>query len=65
MKKEWFRDYFNELYGNVILDSIQPSYTLNQVKFVEEALQPNPGASILDLFCGKGRHTLILAKKRL
>ncbi len=63
MKKEWFRDYFNELYGNVILDSIQPSYTLNQVKFVEEALQPNPGASILDLFCGKGRHTLVLAKK--
>jgi SAM-dependent methyltransferase len=63
MKIEWFHDYFNESYGSIILDSIQPAYTQSQVQFIEEALQPKPGASILDLFCGKGRHTLLLAKK--
>jgi ubiquinone/menaquinone biosynthesis C-methylase UbiE len=63
MKIDWFHSYFNESYGSIILDSIQPAYTKNQVQFIEEALQPKPGASILDLFCGKGRHALLLAQK--
>jgi SAM-dependent methyltransferase len=63
MKNDWFHAYFDESYGNLILDSILPEYTENQVCFIEKALQPKKQASFLDLFCGKGRHTLVLAKK--
>ncbi|MDD4615431.1 MAG: class I SAM-dependent methyltransferase, partial [Caldisericia bacterium] len=63
MKKEWFHSYFDESYGSIILDTILPDYTKNQVRFLQEALKPEPNASFLDLFCGKGRHALLLAKQ--
>jgi SAM-dependent methyltransferase len=63
LKKEWFHDYFNSSYGKIILDNVKDSYTVNQVNFMLNILNPADNSNILDLFCGKGRHSLVLAKK--
>ncbi|MCK5848926.1 MAG: class I SAM-dependent methyltransferase [Caldisericia bacterium] len=63
LKKEWFHDYFNSDYGKIILDNVKSSYTIDQVDFILNVLNPEANSTILDLFCGKGRHSLVLAKK--
>ncbi|GAI67091.1 unnamed protein product, partial [marine sediment metagenome] len=34
-----------------------------QVEFIEESIPLKPGQKILDLACGYGRHSILLAKK--
>ena len=40
-----------------------PALTLIEVDFLEKALAPPPGASLLDIPCGSGRHSVELARR--
>jgi Cyclopropane fatty acid synthase and related methyltransferases len=42
---------------------LTPERTLREVNFIEEILHLKPGAEILDLACGVGRHSIELAKR--
>ena len=40
-----------------------PALTLGDVDFLEKALEVNPGARLLDIPCGNGRHSIELARR--
>ncbi|MBI2913566.1 MAG: methyltransferase domain-containing protein [Chloroflexi bacterium] len=50
----WFRRF---------VPRIDPALTARQVEFIVEALGLPPGASVLDLCCGPGRHAVPLAQR--
>jgi len=62
-EKEWFQDYFDSSYSELILDSIKEEFTNEQVSMLETLLELKPSDKVLDLFCGKGRHAIPLARK--
>ncbi|MCR4433737.1 MAG: class I SAM-dependent methyltransferase [Caldiserica bacterium] len=60
---DWLPDYFDDYYLKCVLEEIPPERTLKQVEFVLPFL-PNPESGpLLDVGCGIGRHTLLLAKR--
>jgi cyclopropane fatty-acyl-phospholipid synthase-like methyltransferase len=60
---DWWKEYFNEDYADLILDTITPEFTKIQVELLIETLSLKPNDQILDICCGKGRHSLELAKR--
>jgi cyclopropane fatty-acyl-phospholipid synthase-like methyltransferase len=60
---DWWKEYFNEDYADLILDAITPEFTKIQVELLIETLSLKPNDQILDICCGKGRHALELAKR--
>jgi SAM-dependent methyltransferase len=58
----WFQHWFNKDYLN-LYSYRNPEEAAKHVNFLVKALQLHKGESILDLGCGKGRHSLLLAKK--
>lgn len=63
MKNDWFVDYFDKEYADLILDSITPEFTKIQVDLLIDSLSLGVGDQILDVCCGKGRHAIELARK--
>jgi SAM-dependent methyltransferase len=58
----WWDSYFQELYLR-IFDAIQTAeHTAQEVAWIMTALDLRPGARILDLCCGQGRHAALLAR---
>ncbi len=60
MSAKWYDEYFDEVYLELYgsgLDSAR-----HQVGFIVQALGLPPGAAVLDLACGPGRHSLELAR---
>jgi SAM-dependent methyltransferase len=64
-ENEWFIDYFNQDYQSWILETIKEDLTLKQIELLESALSLQADSKILDLFCGIGRHAIVLAQKDL
>jgi SAM-dependent methyltransferase len=59
---EWRQEFF--LSGwYTLLEDIPPERTAAQVDFVAEALELQAGARVLDVACGIGRHSLLLAAR--
>lgn len=58
----WYRDFFDSAYLALYADRINEKQTKREVQMVETALQLAPGARILDLACGTGRHSVLLAR---
>ena len=62
-KKEWFESWFDSPYYHILYkdrDEKEASLFLdNLIRF----LNPGPGAKILDVACGKGRHSIHLHNK--
>ena len=58
----WYAEVFNEDYLRTIPKS-EPRQTLREASFIVDRLGLEPGARVLDLACGTGRHTIQLAKK--
>lgn len=61
--KSWYRRYFGQRYYNAIKDILTQQRTQKEVGFIELVLDLPPGAPILDLACGYGRHAIELAKR--
>ncbi len=63
MQPEWFETFFQSVAVEFWNRAIPPSHTLMEVDFLEQALAPPPGASLLDIPCGSGRHSVELARR--
>ncbi len=59
----WFRGFFEREWLDQVALRIPPEQTAAQVDFVVEALDLAPGARVLDLACGHGRHSVELARR--
>jgi SAM-dependent methyltransferase len=57
----WYDGFFESGW----LDYVQPEHdvTLRQVDFLVEELALAPGNSVLDVACGRGRHSIELARR--
>jgi SAM-dependent methyltransferase len=62
--KPWFEEIFDEDYLRT-LPFMTPEQTLREVSFIEASLEATPGAEILDVGCGYGRHAIELVEKGL
>ena len=60
---DWFDGYFEEEWLDEIALHIPEERTRKEVDFVLERLELEPGARVLDIACGHGRHSLELARR--
>ena len=58
---EWFTSFFDAAYVAQLREEKPPAQTRREVDFLLRALRPAPGARILDVPCGYGRHAAALA----
>src|SRR5271163_3153309 len=61
----WYVDFFRSDYLNVYGHTFTEERAEKESSFVASALELKPGASVLDLCCGQGRHSVQLAKRGL
>ena len=61
----WYVDFFRADYLNVYGHMFTEERAEKESAFVASALGLKPGASVLDLCCGQGRHSVQLAKRGL
>jgi SAM-dependent methyltransferase len=59
----WARDFFSGLFVELWLRAIPEEQTRQEADFLEAVLGLPAGASVLDLACGGGRHSLELAAR--
>jgi len=59
--KEWFREWFSSPYYDLLYYKRNEQEAAAFVKVLVQCLQPKPGSTILDVACGKGRHSKVLA----
>ncbi|MDB4979731.1 MAG: Methyltransferase type 11 [Myxococcales bacterium] len=62
--KPWFEEVFDEDYLRT-LPFMSGEQTLREVEFIEASLAARPGARILDIGCGYGRHAIELVQRGL
>lgn len=58
----WWEDYFGDLYLRLLEATLAPDQTAREVAGVMAMLRLRPGACILDVGCGQGRHVVPLAR---
>jgi SAM-dependent methyltransferase len=62
--KPWFEEVFDEDYLRT-LPFMSADQTLREVEFIEASLALKPGARVLDIGCGYGRHAIELVQRGL
>jgi SAM-dependent methyltransferase len=60
---EWPVAFFDDDYLKMYLPQFTDDRTEAEVDFIEKSLEPAPGAAVLDLACGFGRHAIRMAKR--
>ena len=60
---EWPVAFFDDEYLKIYLHQFTPERTDREVDFIEAALGLSPGAAVLDLACGSGRHAILMARR--
>jgi SAM-dependent methyltransferase len=60
--RSWYVDFFRDDYLEVYHHLFTKERTEKEVAFAEQALQLKTGATILDLCCGPGRHSVLFAR---
>ncbi|MEO7314845.1 MAG: class I SAM-dependent methyltransferase [Ginsengibacter sp.] len=59
----WFKDWFNSPYYHQLYFKRDEREAAEFIDHLVERLQPQPGATMIDIACGKGRHSVQLASK--
>ena len=63
MTESWFKDWFNSPYYHQLYFKRDEKEAAAFIDKLIEYLRPAPGARMLDVACGKGRHSIQLAGK--
>jgi len=63
-KPDWYTDFFNGPVLNVLRKMMPPAVTVAECDFLYKELGLAPGACVLDVPCGAGRHAAELARRR-
>ncbi len=63
MQLEWFETFFQGVAVEFWNRAIPPAVTLTEADFLEKTLALPPGARLLDIPCGSGRHSIELARR--
>ncbi|CAA9317366.1 MAG: hypothetical protein AVDCRST_MAG68-2729 [uncultured Gemmatimonadetes bacterium] len=58
----WWEGYFDETFVELYRDFLTPERTAREVAGIREMVPLEPGAEVLDVACGWGRHSLALAE---
>jgi SAM-dependent methyltransferase len=61
MEKDWFKSWFDSPYYHILYRDRDDREAKEFMDRLIDYLQPNPGSRILDMPCGKGRHSRYLA----
>lgn len=59
--KAWYKDWFNSHYYHLLYQHRDDREALAFIHTLIQYLSPSPGASMVDIACGKGRHSKALA----
>lgn len=59
--KDWYKDWFNSPYYHLLYNNRDEQEALLFIESLIKYLQPAAGATMLDVACGKGRHSKALA----
>jgi SAM-dependent methyltransferase len=63
VQKHWFKDWFNSPYYHLLYNNRDEKEAAAFIDKLLAYLQPAPGALMLDVACGRGRHARYLADK--
>jgi SAM-dependent methyltransferase len=63
MQQTWFKDWFNSPYYHQLYFNRDDREAAAFIDKLINFLKPSPGSSMLDVACGKGRHSIQLAGK--
>ena len=63
MQQPWFKDWFNSTYYHQLYFNRDDFEAAAFIDKLINYLKPLPGSSMLDVACGKGRHSIQLANK--
>ena len=62
-EQAWYRNWFNSPYYHLLYEQRDEKEAAAFIDRLIEKLQPPPSARMLDIACGKGRHSIHLAAK--
>ena len=65
VKKEWFASWFDSPYYHILYKNRDHSEANLFINNLLSSLQPKNKAKVLDLACGKGRHSFVMAQNGL
>jgi SAM-dependent methyltransferase len=63
VSQEWYRNWFNAPYYHLLYEERDEKEAAAFIDRLIDQLQPPPNARMLDIACGKGRHSIHLAAK--
>jgi len=63
LSMDWTEDYFDSEYAQTMLSGLDKERTTKQVDFIQNLFGLEPPATIADVGCGLGRHTIELARR--
>lgn len=62
-ERTWYKEWFNSPFYHKLYFERDQQEAEHFIQKLLERLQPSPGSRLLDVACGKGRHSLILAAR--